>query len=334
MKPGVKYPVLATPCLNPSPINDWYLTQDLFGDDFTTHGENGGSSRLLQKRIFYLSYMSGADYMSEEWGLKCCYLDFEDYALSAYGRVKKEFIDTTQELGNMKAVVPFAIVLPKKYSCIEIPQVFDEYKVGLHRDQYMNSPLSADEKAYFGHVEDVLKLFYVRDEAGISGNEGHVITNAAFGNVFDIIYEDEADSILKQYEYLIDATKDGDFAKAKKGSGLKILESGNLDKLGATVTELIRETMPCYVDSLCWVVSENDKGKRFVSIFNNEGNERSLEHGDTVDRTVDKKVTITFKEAATVKVIKEELGDCQLVKVNDTTYCATIPAAGFVILEF
>ncbi len=329
--PGIGYTM---PCLNPSPINDWYLTQDLFGDDFTTHGENGGSSRLLQKRIFYFAYMSGADYLSEEWGLKCCYLDFEEYALSAYGKVKKDFIDTTMELGNMKAIAPFAIVLPKKYSCIEIPQVFEEYKLGVHREQYMNSPLSADEKAYFGHVEDVLKLFYTRDEAGISGNEGHVITNAAFGNVFDIIYEDEADAILKQYDYLIDATKDGDFAKAKAGSGLKIIESSDLDRLGAEVSSLIKEIMPCYVDSLCWVVSKNDKGKRFVSIFNNEGNERSLEHGDTIDKASDKKVTITFKETVNVNVIKEMQGSCQLERINDTTYCATIPATGFAILEF
>jgi len=329
--PGVGYTM---PCLNPSPINDWYLTQDLFGDDFTTHGENGGSSRLLQKRIFYFAYMSGADYMSEEWGLKCCYLDFEDYALSAYGRVKKEFINTTLELGNMTAVAPFAIVLPKNYSCIEIPQVFEEYKIGVHRDRYMNSPLSADEKAYFGHIEDVLKLFYVRDEAGISGNEGHVITNGAFGNVFDIIYEDEKDDVLKQYAFLIDATKEGTFAKAKKGCGLAILESTDLDKLGAIVTELIKQVMPCYVDSLCWVVSLNDKGKRFVSIFNNEGNERSLEHGDTVDKNCDKRVTITLKDSDKLSIVKEELGNCNVEKMGEKTYCATIPAAGFVILEF
>ena len=43
------------PCFNSDPSNEWYLTQKLHPDDFTSHGENGGSSRLLQNRIYYLA---------------------------------------------------------------------------------------------------------------------------------------------------------------------------------------------------------------------------------------------------------------------------------------
>ena len=48
-------------------VNEWYATQSNTYDDFTTHGPNGGSSRLLQERIYYHSLMSGAQYLGEEW---------------------------------------------------------------------------------------------------------------------------------------------------------------------------------------------------------------------------------------------------------------------------
>ena len=75
-----------------------------------SHGKNGGSSRLLQERIYYHSLLSGADYMAEEWGLNCSYTAMEDFTLSDYGRVKKDFINTALDFRGICADVPFAIV--------------------------------------------------------------------------------------------------------------------------------------------------------------------------------------------------------------------------------
>ncbi|MBQ5777283.1 MAG: hypothetical protein IIV97_00550, partial [Oscillospiraceae bacterium] len=36
------------PCFNDHPMNEWYLLQSMHGDDFSSYGPNGGSSRLLQ----------------------------------------------------------------------------------------------------------------------------------------------------------------------------------------------------------------------------------------------------------------------------------------------
>lgn len=41
------------PVFNDHPSNEWYNTQAIHPDDFTTKGKTGGSSRLLQKRIYY-----------------------------------------------------------------------------------------------------------------------------------------------------------------------------------------------------------------------------------------------------------------------------------------
>ena len=322
------------PCFNSDTTNEWYLRQEQHGDDFTSFGENGGSSRLLQNRIYYYALMSGADYFSEEWGLNCSYTDMKEFTLSEYGKLKKDFINTALDFRGIKAKVPFAIVLPKEYACAEIPDgIFKMNEFDGHRASYMNCVLTPFEKEYFGHTEDVIKLIFYRN-GRVYGNEGHVITNSRFGDVFDMIYEDEADKVFENYEYLIDASYDGRFEKAKEGRGYKILESHDLSKLETEIDGLIKKTMPCFVDGLCWLVSFDENGRRFVTVFNNEGNERSLSKGNTINHEADRRVKITFKENTDIKKIKEGAFPVKLEKADDKTYYALIPATGFVILEF
>lgn len=320
------------PCFNSDRSNEWYLSQEMHGDDFTSFGVNGGSSRLLQDRIYHYALMSGAHYFSEEWGLNCSYTDMKEFTLSHYGQVKKDFINTALTLQGIKAHVPFAIVLPKNYACMELPDIFDEHIFHVYRDVYMRSPLSASEKDYFGHIENVLKLIFIQKNP--IGNEGHVITNSRFADVFDIIYEDTDPKAFANYAYLIDATKEGTFAKAQAASGLKILESADLDKLEHELTTLIKETMPCFADDLCWLVSTDENGQRYLSLFNNEGNERCLKRGNVIHSEADARVKVTFKEPVTPSLVTSGCDPVKLERVDDCTYYATIPAAGFGIFKF
>ena len=319
------------PCFNLDPINEWYLKQEAHPDDFTTHGPNGGSSRLLQERIYYHTLMSGADYFGEEWGLNCSYTDMQTFDLSPYGQIKKRFIGQALELQNVKAMIPFAIVLPKEYGSVMVMEPFTDYTLGNHSDTYMGIPLTAAEKDFYGHVEDVLKLVFAREEAD-RGNEGHVLTNSRFGDVFDIIYEDASEETFARYEALIDATPDGRFAKAHPER--KVLESSDFAKLSRELNALIARTMPIYADGLHWLVSTDDKGRRFLTVFNNEGNLRTSAHGDTVDRSFDQKVTITLNIPGELKIFKDAREDIRLEKTGENTYCATVSAADFVIFEF
>ena len=155
------------PCYNDDPVNEWYLSQEEHPDDFTSHGKNGGSSRLLQNRIYYYSLMSGADYLSEEWGLNCSYTDMKDFTLSEYGQTKKDFIRAAEDIQGVQAVIPFAIVLPVEYNIPELPDPYMQHEFGVHSGQYLSSPLNAKEDEFFGHVEDVLKLFFCKKWEGI-----------------------------------------------------------------------------------------------------------------------------------------------------------------------
>lgn len=94
------------------------------------------------------------------------------------------------------------------------------------------------------------------------------------------------------------------------------------------------ETVPDFVDGLHWLVSTDDKGRRFLSVFNNEGNMRTSAKGDEINRDFDKKVKITLNTDGKLEVFKSAREDIRLEKVDDRTYYATVAASDFVIFTF
>ena len=197
----------------------------------------------------------------------------------------------------------------------------------------MGVELTPEELEYYTHIEDVLTLFFERN-GKVYGNEGHCITNSRFGDIVDIVYEDAPDAVLSSYEYLIDVTKAGDFAAARANSGLKILESSDLEKLTYQLDQLIPQVMPIWVDGLHWLVSADDKGRRFLTIFNNEGNTRTSELGDVIDPRATCTVTISAKEPLNLSIFKDARENVHLTKIDDCHYRSTVSGADFIILQF
>ena len=114
----------------------------------------------------------------------------------------------------------------------------------------------------------------------------------------------------------------------------KILASTDIDALTAELDKLIPALMPVTVDGLHWLVSTDDKGRRFLCIFNNEGNMRTSAKGDEINRDFDKKVKITLNTDGKLEVFKSAREDIRLEKVDDRTYYATVAASDFVIFTF
>lgn len=322
---------LSMPCFNSEPINEWYLSQAQHGDDFTTHGPNGGSSRRLQNRIYYYSLMAGADYMGEEWGLNCSYTDMNTFELSAYGLAKKEFVEFIRDYKKMKAHVPFAIVLPKEYYCVEVPHAFGPHHLGEGRTKYMQCSLSPEQAKFNSYVEDVIYSIYKTD-GGEFGNESHILTNSRFGDLFDIIYEDADEKTFAKYEALIDATPDSRVAN-KLGDKHRVFDAHDLPKLERDIKELSREILPVTCDKLLWLLSEDEKG-RYISIFNNEGNYRSRATGDTIDHAADARVKVSFKDAGELTPVKLSSSDIKIEKADESTYYIDMPATEFAIFRY
>ena len=156
------------------------------------------------------------------------------------------------------------------------------------------------------------------------------MTNSRMGDLFDVIYEDAPKEAFARYACLIDATKEGSFKKANPD--LNVLASDDIDLLEKQLNKLAADLMPCTVDGLHWLVSEDENGAKYLSIFNNEGNHRTFTKGDTIDHARDRWVTIKGKAFSDPEIVYQTEG-CELQK-NDETFKAFVPATGFVVIKF
>lgn len=324
-----------TPVFNPDPMNEWHWVQsqhgnDHSGDDFSSGGVNGGSSRLLQKRVYYYSLMSGAQCIGEEWGLRTSFSDVHTFELSPYGLLKKEFIDFARSHRQVEAVTPFAIVLPTDYDCVQLGRTLGELGSGCK--SYMRIPTTPGQSDRLGRIQDVLRYIFQRDPADIRGNEGQTMQNSRFGDLFDILYADAPDSAFARYDCLIDADPDGSFAAARGGQ-MHVLRSNDLGRMETEIKQLAQNLLPCTADRLHWLLSKDENG-RYLSIFNNEGNTRNLTAGDSIDRSADATVTVHTNQGILPEILYASSQDVRVTKTTEGSYTVFLPAADFVIFKY
>ena len=92
--------------------------------------------------------------------------------------------------------------------------------------------------------------------------------------------------------------------------------------------------MPVTVSGLHWLVSKNENGIRYLSIFNNEGNYRARPVGDSIDKNADRRVKVTFKNEANLNPLKLSSDEVKIERIDDKNCYVTVPAAGFAIFEY
>ena len=312
------------------PYNDWNYTQDQFGDNFTTCGENGGSSRLLQRRIYFHALMSGAEFLAEEWGFVRSFYNMENYELSPYGQVKKDFIDFARDHKKMHALTPFAIVLPTDLCCLHVGTGF-KGPIGTPCTHFMRVTPDDATAARFGKIHDVIKtIFQHPGNAEAFGNEGRTLQNSKFGDLFDIVYADAPKEALKQYDLLIDA--DPEEAFLKNNPTLPILSGKDLDAMEKCLRQKAEALLPVSVDHLHWILSKDEHG-RYLTIFNNEGNHRTLQEGDVIDPKADATATVTLKDGAALSLLYAS-APTEIQKIKDGTYRVTVPAAQLAVFKY
>lgn len=99
-------------CFVPYDDISWRIPPKGHGDYDWPVGPDKGPSSALQRRIFFHSYMAGANTLHEEWGVECNLLDWERGSLSSYGRATREFLDFVEANPDVgKPFVPLALVL-------------------------------------------------------------------------------------------------------------------------------------------------------------------------------------------------------------------------------
>ena len=268
----------STCCYQKDEKNEWGIGESA-DFPFSAAGPNGGSSRSLQKRIFLYSLFSNAEFISEEWGLCNVFNDWEDYELSPYGEVKKEFIDLVRKYSDVgKKLAPFAAVLPADFKVLEgirSPEIHLSYPI-----------FGAEQKKLALIKEKICQIFSTPTQ--MLGSETSTLINSDMPDCVDILTD--IPSALSSYDYLIDLTCDPKFAA----------EHSNIC-LAEDIPSLAKKLLPCYVEGgLHWTVNERKGGGFYLAVFNHSGVMRSVAEGEYVlpEASVTSKVSFAASEVS------------------------------------
>lgn len=290
-------------------LNEWRISGD---GPYNTQGENGGSSRSMQRRMHLYSFMAGASFMSEEWGMCNTFYDWNDFEISPYGQVKIDFINFTQKYKDIgKTYTPIAVVLPKELEFVERIRSVDYHCCcGFDASERLANLAKQIRPA-------LCRLFTENEE--MVGTEKDSLVNNDMPDVFDVVHEDRFDS--DSYEYLIDLTGNSEFAKKYSS---KICDENN-------VKTLLNEIMPCKVEGgLHHLVNKSDNGHYYLMIFNHNGVVRTAENGETTLKEADKTVTVECKDNRTLTMLE---GDSEIKCENGISY-VSVPAGGWFFGKF
>lgn len=286
--------------------NEWNISNDSF--PFKTAGGNGGSSRSMQKRMYFYSYFAGAKFLSEEWGLCNTFYDWNDFELTPYGKEKKDFIDFTEKYKNIgEPITPIAAVIPKEIIALDDIDITDKKYLSFEVDKFFAEKIDNMRKG-------LRELFSFGENFG---NENYSLTNRIIPDAIDIVNEDAYDE--SRYAYAVNLTGNSEFEKNHKYCSVE------------DVPALLDKLLPCRVSGgLHHIVNKNSDGEYFIAIFNNTGIVRSVEEGEYKLKEAEKTVEVVLKNERNLSALYGEFD----IEKKENKYCITIPAGEFFFGKF
>ena len=289
--------------------NEWGIG-DSVDFPFEAKGENGGSSRSLQERLYIYSYMNNADFLSEEWGLCNNFYDWQDFELSPYGEVNKRFADFRKKFSDVgEKLCPIGAILSEKH------KVIDNLA---STDSFCGYELFGREKESMKTIKEGLTAVFCQKTEMI-GNELHAsLTNSDIPDAIDLLNCGEGVN-LDRYKYLMDFTQTSELSR----NYTNIIPVGDIEKV-------LRHELPCYVDGgLLWLINERTSGGYYLTVFNNSGVSRTVDNGESVDRSADKTVTVSVKGDSSAVICYGE----GTLKVTEGKLLLSVPAGKYCILK-
>ena len=293
-------------CYQKDGLNEWGIggSADF---PFQTAGGNGGSSRSLQRRIHLYSYVAGASFMAEEWGMCNTFYDWKDYALTPYGEVKRDFLRFTERYPDIGALLtPIAVVLPAHFKVLE----------NIHTDAlaYVGYPYEGTAGETVRAVRQGIRRLFA-SSSPMAGDETASLRNCLVPDALDIVTADAVRS--EDYAYFVDLTGDAAFAAQYRG---KII---GIDEVPARLDALL----PCTFDgSALKLVSSAADGGYYVLLLNNSGVCRSVADGETLMPGEGTTVRVSVKGERSLTLCE---GDASLSRGDDGVYTVDIPAGGW-----
>lgn len=281
-------------------------------------GSEHGSSRSLQRRLLFYSWLAGASYWSEEWGAENYFHNWEDYPLTEYGTITKDFLDISNQYSKPKPIVPIALVMPSETFGVDI-----RYIAGKIGKLYQIAPPNLFHNQLRAFAADILAADY---PVGL-GNEAGNLTSSPWISSFDVLSAEAPKEILQKYQFLVyfDEEQAGNSSFPPERIQLYLGNKRDADYYMQVVDNLL----PFHIDGDIGTAHARVDGKYLLGIFNNLGIIKTTE-GERVNPNAEQTVTIQGR----CKDVQFLVGDEYLSELNDDSIKLNLPAGKIVVLAF
>jgi len=295
-------------CYQRDGLNEWNIAN--YGP-FVTQGENGGSSRSLQKRIHNYTYFAGASFISEEWGMCNTFYDWRDFELTPYGKIKYDFLQLVKKYPQEAIGTPYtpiAIVLSK--DALPLAEIRNT------EPAYLGYPITGSLKETTDLARKAVRTL-LADAAEMTGCETAVLINSPIPDAFDIIHEDYK-TLPDTYQYFVNCTGDPAFENTHNCCSVREART------------LVKDLMPCIVEgNVHWFVNRTADGWLLV-MFNHSGIHRSVAQGEYALTGSQEHVRIRIKNGGVMVQLE---GDTKPVH-SDDIYEIVLPSGGWFLGKF
>ncbi len=297
-------------CYNRDGINEWGNTDENF--TFSAMGENGGSARSLQERLYIYSYMNNVDFMSEEWSICNNFYDWHDFDLSPYGLINHRFASFRKKYSDVgQKLTPVCAVLSDKLDVLDNIDFRGLYcRLNLEGTPYRDKIMRLKQNLY-----DVFVCHSCTKHVA----QNIILSNGDIPDAVDIVNYTE-NGALDKYKYLLDFTEEDKLSSTHK----------NICKI-SELQAIMKKELPCYVDGhLSWLVNERIGGGYYLTVFNNFGYDKTISYGERTYHEADEIATLSFKGEKTPVLCE---GNAYLYEEKGM-YKLHLPAASWCIIKF
>ncbi|MCC6487009.1 MAG: hypothetical protein IT364_05870 [Candidatus Hydrogenedentes bacterium] len=240
-------------------------------------GPEFGSSRSLQRRLLYFSWLSGATFYAEEWGAENYFGNWEDYPLTEYGAIVKEFDAINRRFSRPEPIVPAAIMMPPDTFGVDI-----RYIAGSAERLWRLAP----PDGFHMQLRAFASRLYATQPTR-SGGDAHNLTPSPWAGCFDVLSPDAPSDVLNKYRLLV-------YFNAEQATGKEhaFVYDGTPASADACIAQL-EPLLAYHVDGQVGAAHARSDGRYLLGVFNNLGITKTAANGEVPDPVATQEVVIT-----------------------------------------
>ncbi|MCC6696110.1 MAG: hypothetical protein IT365_10820 [Candidatus Hydrogenedentes bacterium] len=303
-------------CVCALPFSPWFPDHAQLAKvmDGYNVGREFGSSRSLQRRLLYFSWLSGAAFYAEEWGAENYFGNWEDYPLAKYGAIVKEFDAINRRFSRPEPIVPAAIVMPPDTFGVDI-----RYIAGSAEKLWRLAP--PDDF----HMQ--LRAFASRlyaTQPTRSGSDAHNLTPSPWIGCFDVLSSDAPSDVVSKYRMLVQFN-----AEQATGNERAFVYDGAPACADACIARL-KPLLTYHVDGQVGTAHARSDGRYLLGVFNNLGITKTAAGGEVADPAATQDVVVS----GPCDGVETLIGGAHVVTTEPDKIRLKLPAGQLAVLTF